>query len=81
MSEQPAERCPECGRALRMGVRVMDLSVVRVLVCLDARTGDGCGHETPPLYKRKRWQRDWNYAYLPLRVGGDTEQETVSNGR
>lgn len=42
-----------------------------VLVCLTPETGDGCGHETPPLYRRTRPYRDWNYDYLPLRAAND----------
>jgi len=63
--------CPECGRRLRDGRRVSAEAVARVLVCLDARTGTGCGHEEPPLYKRSRWTRDHNL----------THEERITSGR
>lgn len=78
MTEQPT-RCPECGRALRNGQRVGGKAGA-VLVCLDPRTGDGCGHETPPLYRRRKPHRDWNYDYLPLRGGGQ-QREMPTDGR
>lgn len=80
MSDDQPTQCPECGRVLRNGVRVTATAVVKVLVCLDPRTGEGCGHETPPLYKRSKTYRDWNYDYLPLRDGGQ-QREMPTDGR
>lgn len=76
--QQQPPACPECGRRLRQGVRVTANARVKVLVCLDPRTGAGCGYETPPLYKRTKSYRDWNYEYLPLTAG--QQRETVTSG-
>lgn len=80
MTEQPT-RCPECGRALRNGQRWGTADgPLDVLVCLIPETGEGCGHETPPLYRRRKPHRDWNYDYLPLRDGGQ-QREMPTDGR
>lgn len=49
--------CPQCGRVLKAGVRVSADARIRVRVCMDSRTGAGCGYETPPLYWRagRKW--------------------------
>lgn len=70
--------CPDCGKGLRSGQRFEAQGTVKVLVCLDPKTGAGCGYETPALYGRKKHERNWNDEYLPL--SGGSERETFVHG-
>lgn len=70
------ESCPDCGRPLRQGARYGE-ALRTVQVCLDARTGEGCGYETPTLYERTKSYRNGHYEYTP--VGADWE--AVTDGR
>lgn len=51
--------CPGCGRqTLRPGERYSLHGPISVWVCMDQRTGEGCGHEIPPLYPRTHAERN-----------------------
>ncbi len=55
----PMVLCPGCGhQTLRQGERYSAHGVITVWVCTDPLTGDGCGHEIPPLYGRSRAERN-----------------------
>ncbi len=77
MTGEPT-RCPDCGLALRQGVRLSMRTAARVqvLVCLDGRTGEGCGYESPHLYRRSRWYR--NSFSQPDTASGAGEERRAS---